>query len=106
LCQYEGSCDIIKTVGFFAPLKRNQKIDYDKEKKEKYGMAELKFEIIKSIGVLSESSNGWKKEVNIVSWNGGDPKYDIRSWNQDRTKMGKGVTLSSAEIEKLRELLG
>lgn len=69
-------------------------------------MAELKFEIIKSIGVLSESSNGWKKEVNIVSWNAGDPKYDIRSWNQDRTKMGKGVTLSSAEIEKLRELLG
>ena len=69
-------------------------------------MAELKFEIIKSIGVLSESSNGWKKEVNIVSWNGGDQKYDIRSWNQDRTKMGKGVTLSSAEIEKLRELLG
>lgn len=69
-------------------------------------MAELKFEIIKSIGVLSESSNGWKKEVNIVSWNDGDPKYDIRSWNQDRTKMGKGVTLSSAEIEKLRELLG
>lgn len=69
-------------------------------------MAELKFEIIKSIGVLSESSNGWKKEVNIVSWNGRDPKYDIRSWNQDRTKMGKGVTLSSAEIEKLRELLG
>lgn len=66
----------------------------------------LKFEIIKSIGVLSESSNGWKKEVNIVSWNGGDAKYDIRSWNQDRTKMGKGVTLSSAEIEKLRELLG
>lgn len=49
-------------------------------------MAELKFEIIKSIGVLSESSNGWKKEVNIVSWNGGDPKYDIRSWNQDRKK--------------------
>ena len=48
-------------------------------------MAELKFEIIKSIGVLSESSNGWKKEVNIVSWNGGDPKYDIRSCNQDRT---------------------
>lgn len=69
-------------------------------------MAELKFEIIKSIGVLSESSNGWKKEVDIVSWNGGDPKYDIRSWNQDRTKMGKGVTLSSTEIEKLRELLG
>lgn len=69
-------------------------------------MAELKFEIIKNIGVLSESSNGWKKEVNIVSWNGGDPKYDIRSWNQDRTKMGKGVTLSSTEIEKLRELLG
>ena len=69
-------------------------------------MAELKFEIIKSIGVFSASSNGCKKEVKIVSWNGVDPKYDIRSTNHDRTKMGKGVTLSSAEIEKLRELLG
>ena len=69
-------------------------------------MAELKYEIIKSIGVLSETNNGWKKEVNIVSWNGGEPKYDIRRWNPDHTKMGKGVTLSSAEIEKLREFLG
>ena len=69
-------------------------------------MAELKYEIIKCIGVLSETNNGWKKEVNIVSWNDAEPKYDIRSWNPDHTKMGKGVTLSSAEIEKLRELLG
>lgn len=69
-------------------------------------MAELKYEIIKSIGILSETNNGWKKEVNIVSWNGGEPKYDIRSWNPDHTKMGRGVTLSSTEIEKLRELLG
>ena len=77
-----------------------------KKKKEKLGIAELKYEIIKSIGILSETNNGWKKEVNIVSWNGGEPKYDIRSWNPDHTKMGRGVTLSSTEIEKLRELLG
>lgn len=69
-------------------------------------MAELKYEIIKNIGTLSETTTGWKKEVNIVFWNSGEPKYDIRSWNPDHTKMGKGVTLSSAEIEKLRELLG
>ena len=69
-------------------------------------MAELKYEIIKNIGTLSETTNGWQKEVNIVSWNSGEPKYDIRSWNPDHTKMGKGVTLSSAEIEKLREFLG
>ncbi len=41
-------------------------------------MADIKFEIVKEIGVLSESAKGWKKELNLVSWNGKDPKYDLR----------------------------
>ena len=32
-------------------------------------MADLKFEIIKKIGVLSETEKGWKKEINLVKWN-------------------------------------
>ncbi|HBT64272.1 MAG TPA: hypothetical protein DEB10_06385 [Ruminococcaceae bacterium] len=68
-------------------------------------MAELKYEVVKSLGVLSESPSGWTKELNLVSWNNRDPKYDIRDWAPDHSKMGKGVTLSGDEIILLRDLL-
>lgn len=68
-------------------------------------MSELKYEIVKEIGVISEGAKGWTKELNVVSWNGGDPKYDLRSWGPNHGKMGKGVTLSEEELEKLRELI-
>ncbi len=68
-------------------------------------MAEIKFEIIKNIGILSESSKGWTKELNLVSWNGREPKYDIRDWDPEHFKMGKGVTLTEEELMKLKELL-
>ena len=67
-------------------------------------MAELKYEIIQNIGILSENKNGWIKEVNLISWNGGEPKYDIRSWNSDHTRIGKGVTLSADEFSRLKNL--
>jgi len=68
-------------------------------------MAEIKFEIIKNIGTLSESSKGWIKELNLVSWNERDPKYDIRDWDPEHQKMGKGVTLTEEELKKLKEIL-
>ena len=68
-------------------------------------MAEIKFEIVKRIGVLSTSSKGWTKELNLVSWNDRDPKYDIREWSPDGTTMGKGVTLTGEELDALRNLL-
>lgn len=68
-------------------------------------MADIKYEIIEQLGVLGESSKGWSKELNIISWNGREPKYDIRDWAPDHEKMGKGITLSKEEVEKLRELL-
>ena len=68
-------------------------------------MAELKYEIVKSLGVLSESPSGWTKELNLVSWNGREPKYDIREWAPEHTKMGKGVTMSGNEVILLRDLL-
>lgn len=68
-------------------------------------MADIKFEIKKSIGVISESSKGWTKELNFVSWNGAAPKYDIRDWDSEHEKMGKGVTLTEEEIRKLKELI-
>jgi hypothetical protein len=68
-------------------------------------MSEIKYEIIKKIGVLSRSASGWAKEINLISWNDRDPKYDIREWSPDREKMGKGVTLSAEELSALKELL-
>ena len=68
-------------------------------------MAELKFEIKETLGILSENAKGWTKELNLIRWNDRDPKYDIREWNPDHTRMGKGVTLSTEEFENLRKLI-
>jgi hypothetical protein len=68
-------------------------------------MPDIKYEIVRKIGVLSSSASGWAKELNLISWNDREPKYDIRDWSPDRTKMGKGVTLSKEELLALKELL-
>lgn len=68
-------------------------------------MAEIKFEIKEHIGIISESAKGWTKEVNMVSWNNYAPKYDIREWDPEHSKMGKGLTFSLDEMKKLKELL-
>ena len=68
-------------------------------------MADIKYEIKESVGELTESSKGWKKELNLISWNDKEAKYDIRDWSPEHEKMGKGVTLSKEEIIKLKELL-
>ena len=68
-------------------------------------MADFKYEIVEKLGDLSESSKGWTKELNRISWNGGEPKLDIRDWAPEHEKMGKGVTLSEDEMAKLKDLL-
>lgn len=68
-------------------------------------MADIKFEIEGKLGSISESSKGWTKELNIISWNGKDAKYDLRDWAPEHEKMGKGVTLSGEELKKLRDIL-
>lgn len=68
-------------------------------------MSDFSYEVVKHIGILSENSKGWKKELNLVSWNKRAPKYDIRDWAPDREKMGKGITLSEEETETLKDLL-
>ena len=66
---------------------------------------DIKYDIIEEIGVLSENDKGWKKELNLISWNGAKPKYDIRDWSPEHEKMGKGVTLSEEEMKKLKMLV-
>jgi hypothetical protein len=66
---------------------------------------EIKYNIIKHLGTISESDKGWKKELNLVSWNDGEPKYDIRDWNESHERMGKGTTFTGAELTNLKDLL-
>ena len=65
-------------------------------------MADFKFEIVSHLAVLDETGNGWTKELNLVSWNEREPKFDIRVWDEDHEKMRKGITFTKEEIVKLR----
>ncbi|MGO2082287.1 YdbC family protein [Vagococcus sp.] len=62
------------------------------------------FEIIETIGILSENAKGWRKELNLVSWNERPPKFDLRDWDSQHEKMGKGITLTNEEFNELKKL--
>lgn len=66
---------------------------------------EFKYEIVEEIAILSENPKGWRKELNLVSWNDRPAKFDLRDWSPNHEKMGKGVTLSNEEFNVLRETL-
>lgn len=68
-------------------------------------MADIKYDIVEEVGILSENAKGWRKEINLISWNGAKPKYDLREWAPNHEKMGKGITMTKEEIDKLREIL-
>lgn len=66
---------------------------------------DFEFDIVKHIGVISEGNKGWRREVNSVSWNGAEPKYDIRDWSPEHDKMGKGISLTENEAVALSNIL-
>ena len=66
---------------------------------------DFRYDIVEEIGVLSENAKGWRKELNLISWNGATPKYDIREWAPEHEKMGKGVTITKEELEALKKLI-
>lgn len=68
-------------------------------------MEDIKYDIVEELGVLSESAKGWQKELNLISWNGAEAKYDLRDWSPNHEKMGKGVTLTKDEVQELYKLL-
>lgn len=68
-------------------------------------MAEFKYEIVEKLGVISQGKGGWERQINLVSWDGRDPKYDIRDWAPENAKMGKGISLTAEEVAVLKEIL-
>ena len=80
---------------------KNQKAKTEKGQE----MKEIQYEIVKEIAVLSASDSGYTKEINLISWNGREPKYDIRSFSPNREKCGKGITLNADEAAALLKAL-
>ena len=68
-------------------------------------MADFKFDIKKTLGTISESAKGWKREVNVMTWNNKKAKVDIREWDENHEKMGKGITLNKEELKQLKDIL-
>lgn len=68
-------------------------------------MSNFNYKILEEIGQVSESVKGWTKELNLISWNNRDAKYDLRDWAPDHEKMGKGVTFTQEELKALRDIL-
>ena len=66
---------------------------------------EFSYEILEEVAVLSENASGWRKELNLISWNGRPPKFDLREWAPDHEKMGKGITLTNEEFAELSKTI-
>ena len=66
---------------------------------------EVTFEIQKHFGVINKRDGGWTKECNLVSWNGGEPKFDIRDWDESHERMSRGITLYEDDAKSLYEIL-
>ncbi|MBQ9228631.1 MAG: hypothetical protein IJ168_07325 [Eubacterium sp.] len=68
-------------------------------------MPEIKYEITEHLGVISETSKGWTREVNMISWNGREPKVDVRDWSPEHDKMSKGLTFTKEELKELAKIV-
>lgn len=79
-------------------------VDNENTVNKEDNMSEIKYDIIEEIGVLSENARGWRKELNLISWNGAKAKYDIREWAPEHERMGKGITLTEEEMDMLVKL--
>lgn len=68
-------------------------------------MSDFKYDVLEKFGEISASSNGWKKELRLISWNGRPEKYDIREWSPEGNKISKGITFTKEEIASLKRIL-
>lgn len=92
------------SLAFTVELKYNV-IQISKTETEDGKMAEFKYEIVKKLGTISQGKGGWQRELNLVSWGDREPKYDIRDWAPDGSKMGKGISMTAEELAVLKEII-
>lgn len=70
-----------------------------------YDERDVTFDILEEIGVISTQETGWTKELNLVRWNGGLAKYDIRDWDPSHERMSRGITLKEDEMRRILSLM-
>lgn len=65
------------------------------------------FKVLEECGTLSTNEKGWALKLRYISWNGNEPKYDLRSWKEepDGERCSKGITLTGEELETLYDIL-
>ena len=66
---------------------------------------EIRFEIVKQLGVIQEYPTGWKKELNLVAWNGNPAKFDCRDWDPEHEHMSRGITMTEKEMAKMMDIV-
>lgn len=65
-------------------------------------MADVDYQILKNLVTFPAEGNGvFHKELNLISWRGRMPKYDLRSWTDDRSAMTKGITLTEEQMKEV-----
>ncbi|ENY70186.1 Uncharacterized protein conserved in bacteria [Mycoplasmopsis bovigenitalium] len=70
-----------------------------------YKKPEITNKIVRHIGKIAETNSGYTRELNLVSWNNGEAKYDIRDWSEDHARSSKGITLTIEELKSLKAIL-
>ena len=64
----------------------------------------MTMEVIKKIALISGTETGFRKELNFISWNGKEPKIDLRTWSPEGIAL-KGLTLTEDEAKELCKAL-
>ena len=67
-------------------------------------MNDFSYSIISHIATLSQRGT-WALELNLISWAGRPATFDLRKWNEDHTKMSKGISLTRDEVKALGKFL-
>lgn len=66
---------------------------------------DISMKLIRTVGTLSENEKGWKKQLKVISWNDAEPKYDLRAWNPEEDRSGKGLTMTHDELKALGDII-
>ena len=71
----------------------------------RFAESQITYKVERQVGVLSEDNKGWRKELNMVSWNEAKPRHEIRCWSPDHSRMGKGLAFTKEELASLANIL-
>lgn len=67
---------------------------------------EFSFIIEEHMGCLKQSEeHGWTKDIVKIIWGNNSPTVDIRNMNITQNRVGKGISLTNEECDKMVDIL-